>query len=70
MPAGSWKPRTMALEARALLGAAGNVYGVLAAQQMLSEVFFWQGDLDQADQLNRQILAEAVEVFRRRVDAG
>jgi LuxR family maltose regulon positive regulatory protein len=50
-----------ALEARALLGAAQNIYGVLAALQILSEVFYWQGDFDQADQLNRQILAEADE---------
>jgi len=28
---------------------------------MLSEVFYWQGELEQADQLNQQILAEAVE---------
>jgi LuxR family maltose regulon positive regulatory protein len=50
-----------ALEARALLGAAQNFYGVLAAIQVLGEVFYWQGELEQADQLNRQILAEAVE---------
>ncbi len=48
------------LEARALLGAAQNVYGVLAAIQMLSEIFYWQGELEQAEQLNRQILAEAI----------
>jgi LuxR family transcriptional regulator, maltose regulon positive regulatory protein len=50
-----------ALEARALLGAAQNMYGVLAAAQMLSEIFYWQGELEQADQINRQILAEALE---------
>ena len=50
-----------ALEARALLGAAQNIHGVLAAIQMLSEVFYWQGELEQADQLNQQILAEAVK---------
>jgi LuxR family maltose regulon positive regulatory protein len=49
-----------ALEARALLGAAQNIYGVLGAIQMLSEIFYWQGELEQAEQLNRQILAEAV----------
>ena len=49
-----------ALEARALLGAAQNNYGVLAAIQMLSQVFYWQGDLDQAEQLNQQIVTEAV----------
>ncbi len=48
------------LEARALLGAAQNIYGVLAAIQLLSEVFYWQGDLEQAQQLNEQILADAV----------
>jgi LuxR family maltose regulon positive regulatory protein len=48
------------LEARALLGAAQNIYGVLAAIQILSEVFYWQGELEEAEQLNRQILSEAV----------
>src|SRR5207249_12095953 len=44
------------LEARALLGAAQNIFGVLAALQMLSEIFYWQGELEQAEQLNQQIL--------------
>jgi len=48
------------LEARALLGAAQNIFGVLAALQMLSEVFFWQAEFEQSEQLNQQILAEAV----------
>jgi len=48
------------LEARALLGAAQNIFGVLAAIQMLSEIFFWQGELEQAEHLNRQILIDAV----------
>jgi LuxR family transcriptional regulator, maltose regulon positive regulatory protein len=48
------------LEARALLGAAQNIYGVLAAIQLLGEVFYLQGDLEQAQQLNEQILAEAL----------
>ena len=48
------------LEARALLGAAQNNFGVLAAIQLLSEVFYWQGELEQAEQLNQQILVEAV----------
>jgi LuxR family maltose regulon positive regulatory protein len=48
------------LEARALLGAAQNIFGVLAALQILSEIFYWQGELEQAEQLNRQILKEAV----------
>ncbi len=34
---------------------------MLAATQVLSEVFYWQGELEQADQINREILAEAVE---------
>jgi LuxR family maltose regulon positive regulatory protein len=51
----------LALEARAMLGAAQNIYGVLAALQMLGEVFYWQGEMAQADQLNRQIIAEALE---------
>lgn len=48
------------LEARALLGAAQNNYGVLAAIQMLSEVFYWQGEFEEAEQLNQQIITEAV----------
>lgn len=48
------------LEARALLGAAQNIYGVLAAFQILSQIFYWQGDLEQAEQLNHQIVTEAV----------
>lgn len=48
------------LEARALLGAAQNIFGVLAATQFLTEVFFWQGELEQAEQLNLQIQREAV----------
>jgi LuxR family transcriptional regulator, maltose regulon positive regulatory protein len=48
------------LEARALLGAVQNIYGVLAAIQLLGEVFYLQGDLEQAHQLNEQILADAV----------
>jgi LuxR family maltose regulon positive regulatory protein len=52
--------QTIILEARALLGAAQNIYGVLAAIQMLAEVFYWQGEFEQAEQLNRQILTDAV----------
>jgi LuxR family maltose regulon positive regulatory protein len=48
------------LEARALLGAAQNIYGVLAAIQILSEIFYWQGEMEEAEQLNRQILSQAV----------
>ena len=43
------------LEARALLGAAQNIYGVLAATQLLAEIFYWQGEFEQAEQLNQQI---------------
>ncbi len=49
-----------ALEARALLGAAQNIYGVLAAIQILSQIFYWQGELEATEQLNQQILTEAV----------
>jgi LuxR family maltose regulon positive regulatory protein len=48
------------LEARARLGAAQNIYGVLAANQFLAEIFYWQGELELAEQLNRQIETEAV----------
>lgn len=48
------------LEARALLGAAQNIYGVLAAMQILSEIYYWQSELDLADLLNQQILTEAL----------
>src|SRR6185295_16780768 len=48
------------LEARALLGAPQNIFGVLAALQLLSEIFYWQGELEQSEQLNRQILTDAV----------
>jgi LuxR family maltose regulon positive regulatory protein len=49
----------MALEARALLGAARNIFGVLAATIILSEVFYLQGEMELAEQLSRQILDEA-----------
>ncbi len=52
--------QAIVLEARALLGAAQNIYGVLAAEQMLGEVFYWQGEFEQAEQLNRQIITDAV----------
>ncbi len=48
------------LKAHALLGAAQNIFGMLAAIQMLSEIFYWQGEFEQSEQLNQQILAEAV----------
>lgn len=48
------------LEAQALLGASQNVYGLLAAQEMLSETFYLGGELDQAAEINRQILTDAV----------
>jgi LuxR family maltose regulon positive regulatory protein len=48
------------LEARALLGAVQNIYGVLAALQLLSDVFYLQGNFEQAEQLDQQILVDAV----------
>jgi LuxR family maltose regulon positive regulatory protein len=48
------------LEARALLGASQNIFGILAATGILSEIFFAQGDLEPCLQLNQQILTEAV----------
>ncbi|MBI5838853.1 MAG: hypothetical protein HZB19_02010 [Chloroflexi bacterium] len=48
------------LEARAQMGAAQNIHGVLAAMQMLSEISFWQGELEQAAQLNQQVMDEAI----------
>ena len=48
------------LQTRALLGASHNIYGLLAATGLLSEVFYAQGDLELCQQLNQQILAEAV----------
>jgi LuxR family maltose regulon positive regulatory protein len=48
------------LESRALLGAAQNQYGVLATLQILSQVLYWQGELEQAAVLNEQIATEAV----------
>ncbi len=50
----------LVLEARALLGAAQNIYGVLAALQLLSEVFYQQAEFEQAEELNQQILTDAV----------
>jgi LuxR family maltose regulon positive regulatory protein len=50
------------LEARALSGAAQNNFGVLAAMQILSEVFYWLGELEQAELLDREILSDAVGV--------
>ena len=58
------------LEARALLGAAQNMFGVLAAIQMLGEIFFWQGELEQAEQLNQQILTDAVGDISMQDDQG
>lgn len=48
------------LEARALLGASQNQFGILAANGILSEIFFAQGDMEPCTQLNQQIMAEAV----------
>jgi LuxR family maltose regulon positive regulatory protein len=51
----------MALETRALLGAARNIFGVLASIVILIEVFYLQGEMELAEQLCQQILAEADE---------
>ena len=48
------------LEARALLGASQNIYGMLAATGVMSEIFYAQGDLELCVQLNQQIMAEAL----------
>jgi LuxR family transcriptional regulator, maltose regulon positive regulatory protein len=48
------------LEALALLGAAQNIFGVLAANQVRADLFYWRGVLEQAEQLCKQILSEAV----------
>jgi LuxR family maltose regulon positive regulatory protein len=48
------------LEARALLGASQNIFGLLAASGMLSEIFYAQGDLELCVQLCEQVMAEAV----------
>ncbi len=48
------------LEARAFLGASQNLYGLLAANGMMSRVYFAQGEMDLCIELSRQIMAEAV----------
>jgi LuxR family maltose regulon positive regulatory protein len=48
------------LEARALLGASQNIYGLLAASGLLSETFYAQGDLDLCVQLCQQIMNDAI----------
>jgi len=48
------------IEGRALMGASQNIYGVLAATQLLGEVYYWQGSHDEARQTFLQIAAEAV----------
>jgi len=54
------KAQAIVPEVRARMGAAQNIHGVLAALQLLSEIACWQGESEQAVELNRQILAEAV----------
>lgn len=54
------KVQDIILEVRARMGAAQNIHGVLAAIQLSSEISFWQGELDQAVELNQQILDEAI----------
>jgi LuxR family transcriptional regulator, maltose regulon positive regulatory protein len=56
----NFNARDQILEARALLGTSQNRYGVLAANQMLGEVFYSQGDHAQAAQVYEQIITDAV----------
>lgn len=49
-------------EARVLNEAAGNVHGVMAATFLLGEVYAGQGELHQAAELQRRVLAEAEQV--------
>jgi LuxR family maltose regulon positive regulatory protein len=48
------------LEARALLGASQNIFGLLAASGLLSDVFYAQGDLELCTQLCEQVMVDAV----------
>ncbi len=48
------------LEARALLGASQNIHGVLAANGMMAEIFYAQGETELCIQLCEQIIREAV----------
>ncbi len=48
------------IESRALWSAAQNIHGRLAATQLLGEAYAWQGEFEQASQIYRQVLTEAV----------
>ena len=48
------------LEARALLGASQNIFGLLAASGMLSDIFYAQGDMEMCAELCQQIMQDAV----------
>lgn len=48
------------LEARAFLGASQNFHGMLATTSMLSEIFYLQGNLEQATLLAGQLMTDAV----------
>lgn len=54
--------RQTLLAVRVLSETAGNVHGTLAATFILGEVHAGQGELHQAAQLQRQVLAEAEQV--------
>ncbi len=54
--------RQTLLESRDLSETAGNAHGVMAATFVLGEVYAGQGDLHQAAELQRQVLAEAEHV--------
>jgi LuxR family transcriptional regulator, maltose regulon positive regulatory protein len=55
-----WSAQDRILEAKALLGASQNIHGVLAANQMLGDIFYWQGDQEQSLHMNQQLLLDAV----------
>ena len=52
--------RSRLMEAQALSGAVQNIHGVLAAVNILAEVDYLQGEMDQAAAEFQQVLADAV----------
>ena len=58
---GSLRKRAASLmEAQALSGAVQNIHGVLAAVNILAEIDYLQGEMDQAAAEFQQVLADAV----------
>jgi LuxR family transcriptional regulator, maltose regulon positive regulatory protein len=47
------------LEAKALLAAAQNEPGALAATQILADIYFLLGEMEQAEQTSRQVIVDA-----------